>query len=186
MLSNVWGSVSGAQGAVCGFKGLARDCGSVHLPILQSSACGRAGWSGMNHGHEVDIRGWLQEIAAHAFGCQIVCVGSQIPVPVCLLLILHATACFRCPILVGCPAEPCSWRLYLGTLCITKNLSYMIALRRRVGDGLWYSSGVYSTCTRDGARSSHRDTDLRAFSCRHQHVAKAGDGRSCPFGEFIW
>ena len=35
-------------------------------------------WTHVAHG------GWLQEIA----GCQIVCVGSYIPVPACLLLFI--------------------------------------------------------------------------------------------------
>ena len=133
---------------------------------------------GMNHGHTLPMAGGCRRLPG---------VRSSVSARIyrCRRAYCYSS-CSRYPILVGCPAEPCSWRLYLGTLCITKNLSYMRALRRRVGDGLWYSSGVYSTYTRDGARSSHRDIDLRAFPCRHQHVAKAGDGRSCPFGEFIW
>jgi hypothetical protein len=111
--------------------------------------------------------------------CRLADTGAGVPI----VVVLHGTSCFRCPILVGCPAEPCSWRLYLGILCITKNLSYMRALRSHIGDGLWYNSGVQST--RDGARSFHRDTDLRRLSSRHRHVAEAGAGRSCPFGEFI-
>jgi hypothetical protein len=51
------------------------------------------------------------------------------------------SSCSRCPILVGCPAEPCSWCSHPCNCRFTKNLSHM---RRRVGDGhgLWYSSGV--------------------------------------------
>jgi hypothetical protein len=82
-LSNVWGS--GAQGAVW-IQGTGRICICAPPYIAVECMVKRAGWSGMNHGTQVDMRGWLQEIAAHAFGCQIVCVGSQIPVPVCLLL----------------------------------------------------------------------------------------------------
>jgi hypothetical protein len=54
----------------------------VHLPILQSSAWWKSGmeWD-ESWTQAVDMSGWLREIA----GCQIACVGSQIPVPVCLL-----------------------------------------------------------------------------------------------------
>jgi hypothetical protein len=75
------------------------------------------------------------------------CVGSWIPVPVCLLLTLQSTSCCQCPILVGCPAEPYSWRSYtLACACFTKKpviLSYMRLPKRQVGHGPWYSSGVH-------------------------------------------
>jgi hypothetical protein len=81
--SNVWGT--GAQGSGVD----SRDWQDVDLCTSLYCSPVHGEKSGMEWDEswtQVDMRGWLQEIAAHAFGCQIVCVGSQIPVPVCLLL----------------------------------------------------------------------------------------------------